>query len=147
MVIRAVMLDETWEYVSKFDTAEGEERTIWELGVVDAALLATIEDNMLTYRVDVNAAERGEEDAPAETKLAIKQRNIEVLRHGLRGVRNFVDAAGKDVPFRTVSAVRNGRNVKLVDNSTIRSIPARVVNELAEQILAGNSVTEDEVKN
>jgi hypothetical protein len=142
MAITGLTLDETWEYKCADD--DGDDPTWWILGVIDAVLLAKIEDKLMLFRV---GGEQADEDGSTETKLKVNERNIEIVRYGLKGYRNFKDAEGKEIPFRTVSAVRSGRNVKIVEDATIRRIPPNVLKELAEQILEGNALSEEEVKN
>lgn len=145
MGITALTLDEEWTYVSKFD--QGEDKTIWKLGVIDAALLATIEDSMYEFSVPRNEEGTVDDDSPASTKLSIKQRNLAVVRHGLRGFENFKFTDGTEAKFQACSKVRAGHNVKVVEMATINQIPPKIIDELANEILERNSLTGDEAKN
>ena len=138
-MVKAITLDETWDYIAECDR-DGEDQTIWLLGTIDAVLLAQLEDDLLHFKV-------GAEEGDTETKLKMNEKNVEVVRHGLKGFTNFTDNGGAEVRYQKRSVTRAGRSVSVMEDATLRRIPAPIIRELAEQILAGNSLTEDEVKN
>ena len=138
MTIKALTLDEVEDYVCKLDT--GDEKTIWSIGVIDAVMLAQIEDDLLQFKVKQDSED-------TETKLNLNKRNLEVVKHGLKGVTGFKDDTGEDIKLKMTSAVRAGQNVKLVHEQSLRLIPTAILKELAEKILEANNLTEDEVGN
>jgi hypothetical protein len=141
-MITGLTLDEVIRYTSKFD--EGEKPTIWILGMLDAVLLAQIEDEQLLFSVK----EGGEgEEASTQTKLKINERNVELVRHGLKGFEVFCDKDGQEIKYETISKPGRRRPVTIVSDRTIKRIPPIVVKELAEKILEINSPSEEEVGN
>lgn len=137
MAIIGLTLDETWDFTCKDDK---EDPTVWTLGVIDPLLLAQVDDELLEFKVK-------EGDDTTATKLKMNQRYVEVVRYGLKAVTNFKDAAGEDIPFKTINALRMGASRTLVHDATLKRIPAGTIKELAEEILAKNRLSAGEIKN
>lgn len=142
MALIAVSMDDRDLYVSKSDPArqkiiieatedvpatveekiDMENATVFELSPLDVRTFARIKDSTMQMSqfsgvsVNVNAA------------------NLETVRHGLKGWRNFVDAEGKDVPFFTEKVPQGSRTLHLPTDQTLSMLGFELVKELAERI-------------
>ncbi|RLA87314.1 MAG: hypothetical protein DRG40_00700 [Deltaproteobacteria bacterium] len=135
MAIKALRLGETWEYVSKFDP-DKENPTVWILGTLDSEVYSLLMDELAVYRVE------GGQPEP-DMKLNYFERNLRTVQYGLKGWKNFKDEKGKEIPFETE---RRGKH-EVVRADLVRRIPFPVIQELAEEILKANTLTEEEAKN
>ena len=150
MAIKALTFGEQYDYISKLDPGidedNDEKATVWKLGVIDALLLADIEDDAYEFALSDDG---GDDDAPKSTttKLHINRRNVVLVQHGLRGWSNFVDDEGNEVKYKTKSVTRNGRATDVLSDALISLIPPLVIKELAEELLNKNSMTALVVKN
>ena len=115
-----------------------ENPTVFILGVLDSETLGMIGDETTIYHVD--PAQPNEE---AGFKMNAAARSLMITQYGLRGWKNLQGANGKEVKFET----ENIRGRDLVKRDLLRQIPLRIVTELANEIMRGNTVTEDEAKN
>lgn len=148
MAIKALTFGEQYDYVSKLDPGRDEDNdekaTVWKLGVIDALLLADIEDDAYEFALSDDQAV---EEKSTTTKLHINRRNVVLVQHGLKGWENFTDADGNPIKYTSKSIVRNGREAQVVSDKLISLIPPPVIKELAEELLNTNSVSEIVVKN
>ena len=77
---------------------------MFTLGVLDVFVMGMIYDKS-------SSLSRGD-DIGITTRFS--QSNIEAVRYGLRGWRNFPDQNGHDIPFKTVKRHTNGRTYHVV---------------------------------
>lgn len=109
------------EFISKYDTET--DKTIFILGTISTKQMSFINDMLSRWRVNAGKME--------EIVIQTSQRNFEVVRQGLKGWKNFKDG-NKDIQF-------SEKNIEL--------IPYEVIDEIAERLLAINSLSQDEKKN
>jgi hypothetical protein len=119
---------------------QGPKEPIFVLGVLDSSLAAHLADTGVTF----SRPQKDEQEA--EVKVHTNVKNREIVRFGLKSVRNMKDAAGNDVvlelqEFSTPIGMRRG----LTDASLNLVKPD--INELADVIDSDNTLTEDDAKN
>lgn len=139
-MIRPINVGETREYICKGDT---ESPTVWIIGILDSLLKSKLTDLAVTYRYNPDAPA----DSLAESKLNIAEQDLEFVRFGLKGVKNFIGKDGNEVKFQTVKRRISQTEYDIVSDDTMKVIPRYVIRELANVIAAENKITEDERKN
>jgi hypothetical protein len=122
------------------DEVIGSGATVFELKSLDVFLMGYIYDNASTL-----SGEQGSNAIGIHTRM--NQTNIEAVRHGLVGFRNFADAKGKHIQFSTQSIVVNGRKYEVASDDTVTRLGIRLIQELASKIKEISEVTADEEKN
>jgi len=141
MALIAVDLNAVREYSLACDT--GDDKTVFLLGLLDAPLRAHVDDSSLSYSLNAAAPK----DGPADVKMNMNARAIDVVRFGLRGWKNFKDAQGRDVPFDRVSqAVPGVGNRHVVSDISMRALKTEWIRELAGEITGDNTLADDEKK-
>lgn len=141
MSLTAIDLGETLDYTSQFDT-DKESPTIFKIGVLDSLIMSKISDSLTVYEVDMENPDKN----PA-TRFNYSQRQIEVVRFGLKGWENFKDKQGKDVQFRTKSLNYAGKNYEVVSDQSLSCLAFMLIQELAEVIFKQNRLSVEERKN
>ena len=160
MAIRALRLDETWDYVSKLDdcrvvfkeegprkgqtdvqASEANGATVWGLGVLTSRISGLLSDKSTRLRGSLDPSA-----GPDEACLEIdpNSKAYRSVQHGLRGFRCFKDHTGADVKYDTTAAVVAGTSWNLVSEHVMDCIPAAIIRELSEEIESRNAVGEDE---
>jgi hypothetical protein len=141
MALIAVDVNAVREYSLKADV--GDDKTVFQIGLLDAPLRAHIEDKGLSYSVNATSPR----DSPADVKMNLNQRALEVVRFGLRGWKNFKDSQGRDVQFDRVSqAVPGLGNRYVVSDVSLRALEMDWIKELAGEISGDNAIDEAEKK-
>ena len=140
MAIQTLNLDAEWDYKSKFDPdRDGENATVFTLGTLSNRLLSYLQDKATTFK--------GTNEENVEASIMNASLAIEVVRYGLRGVKNLQDSEGKPVEFETQRQNVHGMDVRAVKSSIVNVIPKAVIMELAEELQKRNELTEAEAKN
>jgi len=162
MALRALAVSDTVEYVSDLDPAKvkkpvpidpndpskGEEvrevieegATVFLLRPLDVFLMGYIYDNASTL-----SGKQGDDMVGIHTR--INQTNIDAVRHGLAGFKNFCDRHGNQVRYRTQKAVVNGREYQVVADDIMNMFGVRLIAELADKIKSISEVSPEEEKN
>ncbi len=141
MAIKTLNLDAEWDFVSKHDTAEkgSEDQTVFTLGTLSNRLLSFLSDKATTFK--------GTSEEDVEASIMNASLAIEVVRYGLRGLRNLQDHAGKTIEFETQKACVRGMDVKAVKNHILDVLPKAIVMELADELQKRNDLSEEDAKN
>jgi len=141
MAVIAVDPSAVWEVSLADDT--GDEKTIFQLGLVDGALRDAIDDESLLYTVNRGAGPNGQSTATMNRKARARR----IVRFGLRGWRSFRDGSGADVRFEREDIVVPGVGTRkgVTDACLERLDPAWIL-ELADRIVEGNHISPDEKK-
>jgi len=142
MVIQAIDLTETQNFISKHDTGEEGKQTIWKLGSLDSRIKKTIEDIAWEYEANPNAPG----DAKAKASFKIGKTELEFVQFGLKGFENFM-ANGRQVYHDTEVKNINGRTYHILKEEILCVIPGNIIKELADKIKEINNVSEEERKN
>ncbi|MCL4743837.1 MAG: hypothetical protein KJZ83_00330 [Burkholderiaceae bacterium] len=155
-------MSDTVEYVSDLDPAKGQKSvpldsndpskgeiitddigegaTVFLLRPLDVFLMGYIYDN-----ASVLSGRQGDDMVGIQTR--VNQTNIDAVRHGLAGFRNFCDKHGNQIRHRTQKAVVNGREYQVVSDEIMNMFGVRLIAELAQKIKDVSEVSKDEEKN
>lgn len=119
---------------------DGEQKTIFKLGVIDSFTRAYIDDKYsirktIDGKVDL-------EDVNVHAKY------LEFVRFGLRGWVNFKDGLGQDIPFETVEVnLPNIGKRTVASDSSLKRLTLGWIVELGVEILSHNQISQEELKN
>jgi|ERR1041384_1108649 hypothetical protein len=139
-MLRAIDPGYVWDFSLEPESVA--DRTVFKLGVVDSILMGAIEDGRVQYKVNNNGP-----DAPADTTINVKSRNIDVVRFGLKGWKNFQGNDGKDVVFRTepilvpTVGVRQG-----LPDELVKAFDIEWIQKLGAEIRSAHRLSEQEKK-
>ncbi len=122
------------------EIAIGEDATVFYLSSLDVFLMGYIYDNASSL-----TGKQGDDTVGIHTR--VNQTNIDAVRHGLKGFKNFKDKKGNHVTFRTVKVSVNGREYEVADDATMQHLGIQLIQELADKIKSLSEVTADEEKN
>lgn len=121
----AINPTQTFDYVLRADRElPAEEQTVWKLRGLSHRERAQVEDNLATQGGD------------GQLSFRIGSQRLEILKAGLLGFENFLDAEGRPVPFDRQGAA--------VHDRTLDRIAEADATELANAITARNSLSEKE---
>jgi hypothetical protein len=130
----AVNPDEEKKYIVKDERdLEPKEQTIFKVKTLSVTEAANLQDNAAHV---VYGKSKGE-----DTKMAISSGSqaLEALRKGLVGWENFYGSDGKEVEFKS----KNGKAF----NASLSLIPQKYRLEIANFIIEGNNLDEEDTKN
>jgi len=131
----ALDLSAVKEFVSLYDS--GDDKTVFKIGVLDSITRAKIEDKQTEFVLN-----RVSTSGHADMRINRRQRNIEIVKHGLRGWDKFKDAQGNEVAFTSVSEPGPASSMKsVVSDASLRLIPGEIIDELADEIVKMNTFT------
>ncbi len=140
MAIQTLNLDAEWDFKSKFDPdRDGENATVFTLGTLSNRLLSYLQDKATTFK--------GTNEENVEASIMNASLAIEVVRYGLRGLKNLQDSEGKPVEFETQRQNIHGMDVRAVKSGIVNVIPKAVIAELAEELQKRNELSETDGKN
>ena len=140
MAIQTLNLDAEWDFKSKYDKdRENENATVFTLGTLSNRLLSYLQDKATTFK--------GSSEEDVEASIMNASLAIEVVRYGMRGVKNLQDFEGKPVEFETQRQNVHGMDVRAVKSAILNVIPKAVIAELAEALQKRNELSEPEAKN
>lgn len=141
-MLTGINIYETKPYHSKLDP-DKDNPTIFHIGSLDSYLRAYIEDQTTSFEF----SSKNPKD-PAKANINASKRNLLVVRFGLKGLDNFLDPRdNKPVKFDTVSVAVIGKNYTAASEEILSMLPKALIDELAEVILAENTLSEEETKN
>ena len=128
---------------SKFDPDRGTpEASKFEIGTLDARVHGRIMDKAMTMNMD--PTNPGGEQA---TSINAQEMFFQTAQYGLRGWRNVMNSKGQPLLFKTVKSRLGGVNYDIVDPEILKQIPQAVIQEIAEEIIKDNNLSETEGKN
>lgn len=141
-MLTGISIFESKPYVSKFDH-DKTNPTTFHIGALDPFTRAYIDDQSTTFKI----SSKNPNDM-ADANISAAKRNILAVKFGLRGLDNFADPQTlKPVKFDTISFSVNGKNVNAVSDEIIKLFPTQLIDELANEILIANKLSEEETKN
>ncbi|MEJ6846753.1 hypothetical protein [Sinorhizobium fredii] len=162
MALIAMTVSDTVEYVSDLDPAKGQKSvpldpkdpskgeiikdvvnegaTVFMLRPLDVFLMGHIYDN-----ASMLSGKQGDDTVGIHTR--VNQTNIDAVRHGLAGFKNFAAKNGNQLRFKTQKAVVNGRQYDVVHDDIMNSFGVKLIAELADKIKEISEVSPDEEKN
>ncbi len=140
MAIRTLNLDAEWEFQSKHDPEKGKEgATVFVLGTLSNRLLSYLQDKATTFK--------GTSEENVEASIMNSTLAIEIVRYGLKGVRNLPDHEGNEIEFAAQKKNIGGMGVLAVSNCIMDVLPKVVIMDIADELQERNELTEDEAKN
>ncbi|MBI4972896.1 MAG: hypothetical protein HZC16_03660 [Candidatus Omnitrophica bacterium] len=141
-MLTGINIYETKPYKSKLDP-DKDNPSVFHIGSLDSYLRAYIEDQTTSFEF----SSKNPKD-PAKANINASKRNLLVVRFGLKGLDNFLDPRDKKpVKFDSVSVSLIGKNYTAVSEEILSMLPKALIDELAEVILAENTLSEEEAKN
>lgn len=140
MSLKAIDLNEVKDFVMPGDK---DNPTVFKIGALDTSIRSKIEDEATSFSVSPGANSSGE----ASTQLKIAHKNLQLVRFGLKGFKNFLDAKSKPIQFKTETYNLLGRSYEVIASSLLDIIPMNVISRLAAEIKKENTLTEKEIKN
>ncbi len=139
-MIRPINVGETIRYQLKDDN---EDPTIFIIGVLDSLIKSKLKDLGMVYKYNPDAPK----DSVAEAKMDIAKQELEFVRFGVKGIENFKDKSGKEIPFKTIKRMVGIVDYDIVSDETLKYIPLTAIRELAKVIDDENEIGEDQRKN
>src|SRR5688572_18726257 len=130
MGLKGLRISEKYDYISKLDEApthegEGSERreltveererqgaTVFELGSLRVDVRTKIADGVMGFR-------QGEGNQPSSLNMNLSRQNLEALRFGLKGFRNFKDEDGDPIPYKTEKYQFEGKEILVPSLETL----------------------------
>jgi hypothetical protein len=140
-MIIALDLTSVRDFSSKYDS--GGAKTTFKIGVIDSLTRAKIEDNESEFVINQQDSSKG-----ADVKINRRQRNLQIVRYGLKGWENLKDGQGNDVPFQSATEPGPDGTVRTVAaDGSLKMLPPEVIAELAGEIMSSNVLSEEDRKN
>jgi len=140
MTVRPFLLHDVREYVSKGDT--GETKTVFLIGMLDAPLHAHVEDTVSSWSPSDGAS--GEQGS---ISLRANRRNMELVRYGLKGWRNFFNPDGTEIEPKFENVFIPGAGSRQALKTESLNLVKLYIPELAEEIIRQNTIGEADRKN
>src|SRR5690348_12318379 len=128
-MVVAVNPDFTFDYSLRGDASP--EKTTFILGVVDSFARAHIDDTHSLVKQDDGTIE----------SMAIANKYIGFVKFGLKGWKNFKDADGKDVEFKTEEVSFPWGKRTVVSDESIKKLDLSWIIELGLEILVHNKLS------
>ena len=139
-MLEAINIGETFEYSLKGDKKDP---TIFILGILDSLIKTRLTDLGMVYKYNPEAPK----DSFAEARMNIAEQDLEFVRFGLKGFKNFKDKKGDDIQFKTTKRTLANTEYEVVSDDTIKLIPRFAITELAQKIAEENKLTGPQRKN
>jgi len=140
MAIKTLNLEAEWEFQSKHDGAKGtDDATVFVLGTLSNRLLSYLQDKATTFK--------GTSEEDVEASIMNASLAIEIVRYGVRDIRNLPNAEGNAIAFETQKKNVHGIDVRAVKSHILDVLPKVIVMEVADELQKRNELSEDEVKN
>ena len=124
--------------------ADKDDPTVFILGTVDPYLRAAIDDGTTSFSI----SRGGEADEPADMVISVRRKNLELVKFGVKGWRNFKSRASgelDDVDFESQSypvpklGPRSGMSERC-----LKMLASAWIDELAIEISRDNRLSEEE---
>jgi hypothetical protein len=139
----AIDLNSTRPYTLKTD--KDVPPTVFHLGYLDPDLEALINDRTTRYEMNNKG-----KNAQADAVISTNQRDLDIVRFGLRGWDDLFDTMGQPILFETESEGTKLGPKKVVSKKCMKvAFTGRMwaIRELAAEIVGNNQLTEEEEKN
>jgi len=134
-MIKAISPDQTFEYVCENDR-ESEQPTKWVLGVIDGRVRQYINDRAVVV------VENGKPDEASGHTLRTGTWQRLIVKFGLRGWVNFLDADGKPMADSFDHLPIGSKSYAVVPDRVLDVMPFTVLSELATQLSKQNTLQE-----
>ena len=139
-MIKPINVGETIKYQLKGDN---EDPTIFIIGVLDSLIKSKLKDLGMVYKYNPEAPK----ESVAEARMDIAKQELEFVRFGVKGIENFKDKNGKDIPFKLIKRMVGIVEYEIVSDETLKYIPLSALRELAQVISDENEIGDEQRKN
>ena len=130
------------------DPAKGTKKVAQISDGASVFMLRNLDVFLKGYIYDNASSLSGEQDSnKIGIQTRVNQTNIDAVRHGLIGIKNFADKLGNAVVYATQKVVVNGRPYIGVSDAVMNTLGIQLIQELAEKIKKMSEVTAAEEKN
>lgn len=137
MAVKALSLTAVRPYQSKLDPEFGTDgATTFQIGTLDSRIMGKIKDMAASFTVDPNNP-----SDEVETSMNRNEVDFELCMYGIRGWKNFIDAAGNSVPYKSLTRHHSGTKYDVVDPDLLKTLPQAIIAELAAEISKDNEVS------
>jgi hypothetical protein len=89
---------------------------------------------------------RSDAEGSVGVHTKLNHTNIEAVRFGLKGWKNFKDTHGNDIPFKTVKRHTNGRTYHVVVDECLERLGIQDIRELGQEIKRRSEASRAEEK-
>ena len=134
-MINPIPLGQNIEFVVPEDTVNP---TVWLIGPISSLAKIAIFSSFGSNLTQENKGELG--------KISPLLFNLELVRFGLKGFRNF-KLNGKDVEFKTEKRTIYNKTILAVSDELLEIIPLTALNAIGTKILEEQEITKEERKN
>lgn len=142
-MIIGLNLDQTLEFISKFDPdkgVEGGNPTVFTLNTLDSRVMGHLRD--LSTKMAINPSASKTDDV--ETTIAMNDVAFQVVQFGLGGAAPFQDEEKHDIPFAKVKRHLRGKSYSIVSEEIVNRLPLNVIAELSDELRKLNNLGDDE---
>ncbi len=145
MAVIALTLSETKEYISSTDPAHPDNDnkdgtpTMFLLGTMPSRLNAMLKDNSTKFLV-------GSESENITADFSPHYAAFDRVRLGVRGWKNYQDASGSEVEFKTESISINGYKYKAITGEVMDRLPISLIQELSMALETFNTPAAEDLK-
>ena len=140
MAIKTLNLDAEWEFQSTHDDAKGTDgATVFVLGTLSNRLLSYLQDKATTFK--------GTDETNVEASIMNASLAIEIVKYGVRDIRNLPDPEGNPIPFEAQKQNIHGIDVRAVKSHILDVLPKAIVIEVADELQKRNELGTEETKN
>lgn len=138
MALKAYSLAQSREIQSTLDSAFGTpEASTFVLGAIDVFVNTAIFDKSLKFSSN---------DGGDVAQVMLNEMNLEMVRFGLKGWRNFKGVDGNDTPFQVSNRTVLGKTYQVVSDDCLQMLGIELIRELAGEIRKFNSLSKEEAK-
>lgn len=141
-MLQALNLAKTIEFQSDRDPAKGtDQATVFTIGALSSRVASMLRDKSTRFSGDLGKAEG------MMTEIRMNETAFELVRFGLRGLRNYQAADGTLIEFKTEDYQLGNTTCKVVAKEIMEVIDLETIRELAEQVGKVSGFEDDAVKN
>ena len=142
MALIGVNVFETKDYISKQDT-DRNDPTIFKIGLLDSQIKSWIIDRISDFEMSSDNL-----DDKAKVTFRINERNLALVKFGLKGIENLIDPqTKKPVSFKPDVINKFGKSYEVIPDRVLNMLSLQVITELAEEILKETKLSDEEIKN
>lgn len=156
MALIAISVDDHEQYVSIYDPARKEVPVLDEKGEKTGEVKIDIDMETATIfelaPLDVRMNARINDSTMQVTQMSgvsmqLNAANVEIVKHGLKGWKNFTDKDGKAVPFLTEKLPVGSTTYTVVSDQSLTRLGTQLLKELASRIKDLTQVSPNAAKN
>jgi len=141
-MLTGVNIYETRDYVSKSDP-DKENPTVFKIGLLDSQIKGHIIDRISDFEMSSSNP-----DDNAKVTFRMNERNLQLVKFGVRDVKNLMDPqTKKPVEVKCDTVNKFGKSYEVLPGRVLNMLPLQVITELAEEILKEINLSKEAEKN